>query len=271
MSGIEIVNALPVWTLALLVIGAAVCFSVVLQLLTRWYLGVDVLVRNHEVAGFKFAVVGVSYAVLLAFVVIVVWNDFDRAERAVHAEAERFYNLHRTSYTFPKETGEKMRQALLAYAVEVRDKDWPLMERGLRGNPSAAEALSRLSLAVGQAKPESLELLPSAIHAFNLMQQIADLRLERLSAVGGQVTPVFWGVILLGAVISLGYPAFFATKYVTAQILMTGGLAAIIGGTLFLTIVLNYPFSGPERLTSKPIDDVIQLMRIENAPGIDKR
>ena len=34
MSLIDIVNALPVWTLALIVIGASVCFSVGLQLLT---------------------------------------------------------------------------------------------------------------------------------------------------------------------------------------------------------------------------------------------
>ncbi|MBS0251967.1 MAG: DUF4239 domain-containing protein [Proteobacteria bacterium] len=270
MSSIEIVNALPVWMLALLVIGAAVCFSVSLQLLTRWYFGVDVLAQNNEVAGFKFAVVGVAYGVLLAFVVIVVWNDFDRAQQAVYSEAERFYNLHRTSFTFPEGTGQKIRQDLVAYAIDVRDKDWPLMEKGERGSPAAAKSLSKLSFDVGQAKPESLGLVPSVIHAFELMQQIADFRLERLSAVGGQVTSVIWWVLLLGAFINLGYPAFFATKNVAAQILMTGGLAAIIGGTLFLTINLNYPFSGPERLTSQPIDDVIQLMRIENTTSVDQ-
>jgi hypothetical protein len=52
---------------------------------------------------------------------------------------------------------------------------------------------------------------------------------------------------------------------------MTGGLAAIIGGTLFLTIILNYPFSGPERLTSKPIDDVIQRMRMEDKAEFGQR
>jgi Protein of unknown function (DUF4239) len=201
----------------------------------------------------------------------VVWNDFERAKQAVYAEAERIYNLHRTCYSFPEEIGKKMRQVLVDYATEVGDKDWPLMEKGFRGSPSAAEAFARLSRVVAQAKPEQFELLPSTIHAFNLMQQIADFRLERLSAVGGQVTPVIWAVLLLGAVITLGYPAFFASTSVIAQILMTGGLAAIIGGTLFLTIVLNYPFSGPERLTSKPIDDVIQLMRAENKAEFDKR
>ena len=215
-------------------------------------------------AGFKFAVVGVAYGVLLAFVVIAVWSEFERTERDSYAEAERFYNLHRNSYNFPEETGNKIRQALVDYAIEVRDDDWPLMEMGLRGSPSAAAAFDRLSLAVGQTKPDNLALLPSVTHAIDLMQQIADYRLELLSDVGGHVTPAIWGVLLLGAIVTLGYPAFFAAKNVAAQILMTGGLAAIIGATLFLTVSLNYPFSGSERLTPKPFDNVIQRMRMEN-------
>jgi hypothetical protein len=99
------------------------------------------------------------------------------------------------------------------------------------------------------------------------MQQIADYRLERLSDVGGHVTPAIWGVLLLGAIVTLGYPAFFAAKNIAAQILMTGGLAAIVGATLFLTISMNYPFSGSERLTHTPFDTVIQRMQTENEAG----
>jgi len=67
LSGIEIANALPVWALALIVTGVCACFSVGLQLFSRWRFGVDFLLPNQEVAGFKFAVVGVAYGVLLAF------------------------------------------------------------------------------------------------------------------------------------------------------------------------------------------------------------
>jgi zinc transporter ZupT len=264
VSRIEIINAIPVWALATIVVGVAVIFSVGLQLLARWRFGVDRLIVNHEVAGFKYAVVSVAYAVLLAFVVVGVWGEFVRTEHSVGAEAERFYNLHRNSYNFPEETGRKMRQALIAYAIAVRDDDWPMMERGLRGSKSASEAYTRLSLAVGQAKPENIGLLPSSTHAINLMQQIADLRLGRLADVGGPMTPTIWGVLLLGAIVTLAYPVFFATKDVAPQVLMTAGLAAVVGAILFLTINLNFPFTGPSRLTAKPIDNVIQRMLAEN-------
>ncbi len=36
-------------------------------------------------------------------------------------------------------------------------------------------------------------------------------------------------------------------------------------------MTLNYPFSGSERLTPKPVDDVIQRMRMENEAGVDMR
>jgi hypothetical protein len=45
------------------------------------------LSSNNEVAGFKFATVGVLYAVLLAFAVIVVWEKFSAAEDHVALEA----------------------------------------------------------------------------------------------------------------------------------------------------------------------------------------
>ena len=269
MSGIEILNALPVWAVAIGVIGVCIIFSVGLQLLTRWHFGVDRLIVNHKVAGFKYAVVSVSFAVLLAFVVVGVWAELVRTEHAVGEEAERFYNLHQSSDNFPEQVAGKIRQALIAYAIAVRDKDWPMMERGQPGSRSATEAYARLSVAVGQVKAENIGLLPSANHAIILMQQIADLRTERLADVGGPMRPAIWSVLLLGAIITLGYPSFFATKDIAAQVLMTTGLAAVVGAILFLTIHLNYPFSGPGRLTAQPIDDVIQRMLIENKAGGD--
>ena len=60
MTGLETINATPVWLLASLVIGVCVVFSVGLQLLVRWIFGVEFIATNHEVAGFKYAVVGLS-------------------------------------------------------------------------------------------------------------------------------------------------------------------------------------------------------------------
>jgi uncharacterized membrane protein YgaE (UPF0421/DUF939 family) len=43
--------------------------------------------EHNDVANFIYAVVGVTYAVLLAFVVVVVWEEYERAKDTVETEA----------------------------------------------------------------------------------------------------------------------------------------------------------------------------------------
>ena len=61
----------------------------------RQYISLDRLTPNNEVAGFKFATVGVLYAVLLAFVVVVVWEKFTNAESDVSREAGAAATIYR--------------------------------------------------------------------------------------------------------------------------------------------------------------------------------
>ena len=56
-------------------------------LLARRRFGLERLMTNNEIAGFKFATVGVIYAVLLAFAVIIAWERFSDAESAVVQES----------------------------------------------------------------------------------------------------------------------------------------------------------------------------------------
>jgi len=267
VSLLHILNATPVWLLAALLIGLCVFFSVGLQLLIRRIYGVEFIASNQEVAGFKFAVVGVAYAVLLAFVVVSAWEDFAEIQRDVHGEAGRYYDVYRNSFDFPEEDGAKIRAAVMAYAKAVREKDWPAMRAGQRGSEEGADAYIRLSQTVGEIRAKNTEMLPSLEHAIQLQQDVADYRIWRLSDVGGQMTPLVWFVLILGGMITLAYPAFFATKRVGPQVLMTAGLAVIIGATFLLAVNLNYPFSGPNPVDPEAIDTVIKRMAAEEAKG----
>lgn len=261
MSLIELINVLPSWILAVFVVGVTIFYSVGLQLIFRRRCGVDLLVSNHEVAGFKFSVVGVAYAVLLAFVVIAVWEEYRSTEDTVRAEAQRINNLHSTSYFFAMEQGNNVRNLLVSYAEDLRDGEWVAMEKGVLGIRHSEKSLEKLRDLITKLKPQSIEDLPGIQNAIKLLEEITNYRSERLADVSGTMTPVFWSVLLLGCLITLGYPSFFASSNLVAQNLMTTGLAAIIGLTLFLAINLNYPFSGKPKITAEPIDLTIQRMK----------
>jgi hypothetical protein len=58
---LRVINELPLWLVVLGVVAVCEVYGVGLVLLCRRKFGVDQL--NNEVAGFKFAVIGVLYAV----------------------------------------------------------------------------------------------------------------------------------------------------------------------------------------------------------------
>jgi TRAP-type C4-dicarboxylate transport system permease small subunit len=70
-----------------LTVGAAVLLAVGGFFWVQRQVHVSIREAQNDIAGFLYAVLGVLYAVLLAFVVIVVWQDFDEARVIVEHEA----------------------------------------------------------------------------------------------------------------------------------------------------------------------------------------
>jgi hypothetical protein len=73
----------PLWLTALILLVPTTLFAMVGPVIVRRFIALDHLRVNNEVAGFKFATIGVIYAVLLAFAIVVVWERFNTAESDV--------------------------------------------------------------------------------------------------------------------------------------------------------------------------------------------
>ena len=82
-------------------------------LVVRRLVRLDRLRTNNEVAGFKFATVGVLYAVLLAFAIIVVWEKFNVSENDVAREAGAAVAIYRLSDGLSAERRTVLRSATL--------------------------------------------------------------------------------------------------------------------------------------------------------------
>jgi len=120
------------------------------------------------------------------------------------------------------------------------------------GVPSktTANALAHLTQAIFGLHADQLKdhaLFQQAIH---LLAAIEDNRNERLDSADGSVPPILWFVLMVGALITLGYPAFFGTSNLVAQALMTATLAALVALSLVPILVLDFPFTGQVALKS---------------------
>lgn len=261
MSGfslIEVTHGVPLWLMGLIIAAVAELYAVGLMLLTRYLYGVSRLSLNNEVAGFKFAVVGVFYAVMLAFVVVAVWEDYRDTQAAVRDEAKAAVDLHQVSFALP-DGGPEIRESLIAYVNDVRKHGWPAM--GL-GQPSkkVGEDLTALTAAVLAVKPQDGRQDTLFQHSIELLTTMTDNRNERLDSSDGSVPGILWFVLIAGGLITLGYPAFFAASNMWAQILMTASLAALVAMSLLLGLAFDFPFTGNPHISVYPFDAALEEM-----------
>src|ERR671912_1894060 len=122
-------TAEPLWLSGTLLLGVATLLAMASPVLVRRRVSLDRLRVNNEVAGFKFATVGVLYAVLLAFAVIIVWEKFSEAEHAAAQEAGAAATLYRLADGIGGDPGAALRDGLTRYVRAAIAEDWPAMER----------------------------------------------------------------------------------------------------------------------------------------------
>jgi hypothetical protein len=131
---------LPLSLSGLLLVGIPMLLAMAGPIIVRLFLKRDRLSPLNDVAGFKFATLR---AVLLAFVVIIAWENFREAESDVLSEAgaaATIYRLVDVMDSVPRAAPRDSRTSSLRIMLEkVRDA----MTNG-KGSPAVTRALDRL-------------------------------------------------------------------------------------------------------------------------------
>ena len=189
-------TTLPLWLSAVILIVPTTLLAMAGPLIVRRYVDVTQLRTNNEVAGFKFATVGVLYAVLLAFAVVVVWEKFNQAESEVAKEAGAAATVFRLSQGVDPERGAAIREATTDYLTSAIASDWPAMESDTR-SPATTEALNEIYHAVLKFRSFGTDETLVLAEILRQVDRISEARRERRVMVDGIVPAMIW-VVLFG-------------------------------------------------------------------------
>jgi hypothetical protein len=133
------------------IVAIAVLVSLMGLALVRRMVPVSELAEHTDVAGYVYAVIGVIYAVVLALVVIAAWEEYRDARQAVANEASAVLNLARAANGWPAGDREEVESALVTYARQVVDVEWPAMARGDFGPTTETVAVNQIWQALNEA------------------------------------------------------------------------------------------------------------------------
>jgi hypothetical protein len=252
---VSFLQSQPLWLSGLLIVGLPTGLAMLGPILVRRYVTLDRLTANNEVAGFKFAVVGVLYAVLLAFAIIVVWEKFTDADNIVAREAGAATNVYRLSYGVAEAPATSLRARLSDYLAATISDDWPAMEHANESS-SARRALDAVygSVLVSLSAQSHSALVAEILHQ---LDEITQARRSRLAAADGTVPGVIWPVLFGGAAVTIGFTFFFGSQNLLAQSFMTGLLSVVIFSGLWIVLVIDRPFSGAVTVAPDAIAKVL--------------
>jgi len=244
------------WVWSLLVVGATVLLSIAGTLLMRRLIGVEVLERHNEVAGFIYAVIGVVYAVLLGFAAITVWERYDRAQASVEQEANDLADLYRNAETFPSDVRIKLKDQIRDYVRLTVQKEWPSMAVG-KSSAEVWDAYIQLWRTYYQFSPGTDQEKTWYSQSLTKLNDLGDQRRMRLlSGRVGSVPVIMWVALLGSGAITIAFSFLFGTPNATAQIIMSSGLAFTIALVMVAIIALGQPFAGISRVGHQPFDQL---------------
>lgn len=189
--------------------------------------------------------VGGIYAVLLAFVVYVVWNQFNETRGYLDREANALVDLHRTASGLPSRSRAAIQRGLRDYVDAVLRDDWPAMACGDEATiDQVSELIEQVWLAIHGCKPANdcqHTIYGEVLGRFN---QLTDLRTSRLSAARARIPLAMTILLYSGGLLTVGSVYLLAFDQVWLHALVTAALAGAIAHILFLIRDLDDAFSG---------------------------
>jgi len=240
------------WLLNLPVLWmAVVVFAATYLLAAGIYCAVTRLAVNDRARAFEalspgmLPPLGILFALLVGFIAVEVWNNYDKAKVAVVSEASALRAVVLLAGTFPEEQKTRLYALIDRHIEDAINKEWPAMAQQratlstLRAN-ALIEAL-QVVLTLKPADDSQRTTQPEMIKA---LQTALDARRQRIVVSQSTVGRVKWaGILLQGLCTLVAIAMVHSDNRLSCAIALTL-FATGIALSLLLIAAYSRPFTG---------------------------
>jgi hypothetical protein len=225
---------------------------------------------HNDLAGFVLAIVGVIYAVLLAFIAVAVWETYTDVDNLVQTEANLVDDLYRDTVSLPPEVAQRLRLDLFDYTETVVHKEWPRMVNSMPSGLKGWHILDRFHLTLAGLRPQDAPTVAAQTQMLATLDKLYDARRGRFHAAGAELPAIVWWNLLVGAVILIVFSYLFGAPRLAMHAIMVGLLGATIGLVLMLVVLLDNPFLGRSHVSVEPFEALTMAVETMDYPMLGK-
>ena len=198
---------------------------------------------HNDVHAVYFSMVGLLYAILLAFVVVVAWEQFNSAEESTHTEVTRLSNLFRDAEPLPDADRVRIQAALVTYVDNVVNREYDSMAEGRPDGPtnSAYEEIWNGFYNTEVEDGAAASFYDSAVGRLN---ELGEARRLRVLSSQSTIPLPLWVLLIGGGLFTIAWLFPFQMADTRVQTWALGTVGAFTGFVLFLIYALQHPFAG---------------------------
>lgn len=232
------------WLTFFLINLAFVGVSLSLLFIIRLCFHYEVRQRHNDVASAIFNRAGAIHGIILAFVVIVLWQQYDKSYDDAIKEGTEARELYRDLSLYPNQNQVRdALQSLSKFTHLVVADEYPAM-RHLKTSPATEQAMNVLCTNILRINPQTPQEQILFTKIIRTLENLSKLRGQRLLQMDSSLPPLIWGALIVGSLITILFSIIFGAEKLWLHAMLASMFAIIIATTYFLIIELDYPFMG---------------------------
>lgn len=200
------------------------------------------------------------YTVLLAFIVVVLWQRFDDINADIRAEGQDLTQLVWSAQRLPAADRAAMRGAATAYAATVLGREWPPADLTATAASAAAVAGLRGHLATAFSLDQQTTLRDQELAVLD------DLTAARADRIGKTLANGYPGILTVALVLlsaaTVLTPFLLGMRAEPLSIVGIAVTAAVVVAALVLVIDLQGDYGGVFSVSRVPLEVVQQQLAV---------
>jgi Protein of unknown function (DUF4239) len=197
-----------------------------------------------DIGGIIYGGIVAVYSILLAFIVVIVWQQYQNTGDRIQEESSKVFNLYRASYAFPDSTtGKKIRATVINYVNSVVTDEFPAMEHDSTSTHTQKKYndVWGMIYAIHPTTDNEKIWYASMVSSVN---QFGEARIIRISDLDPSLPPLMWKILLAGGFIIILFAILFKSPNSSAHYIKILMFSIIIVFNLMLINLLDHPYKG---------------------------
>ena len=230
--------------LAPLILVVAVTATITAKLLVRRRAPVGGWFTDSSRSAGTLSVIGTMFAVMLAFVIFLALQSYQRAREGASVEAIAVSELHSVAAVFKPPLRGHLQGGLVCYTRAVINDEWPAMREG-RSSDLVESWINELHRDFANTDPQGAREETAYGQWFDEQAQRRDGRRESIAEATPFVPIPLWLVLSLGASLTIAYMVAQADRRegFLIQALPIGFVTALMTAGLLVIFFLDHPYA----------------------------